>query len=255
MQLILKCHGYWGIMYSLLLRLTLLLYGWCLTYDACAVVSVVSPLCGWNLIFLRSNPNFLFKIHIFWFRKSGCFMVHPYHAPTTRWITLNLLCHLQDLSLRTGFWWWPATLRTPPLSRQKWPGFDGKGYTGYTLNGSAENMMAMNQYLLIPFLEDEHPFASYFYVHQGYKVLTHCLMITLWQINSSTLTNKKNTHLFSGKQSSKPFLNARISMLIYRRLIMKFYGGPMKNDPCWWSLMTRGYSWWSLTVDFLKGSL
>ena len=32
-----------------------------LTYDACAVVSVVSPLCGWNLIFLRSNPNFLFK--------------------------------------------------------------------------------------------------------------------------------------------------------------------------------------------------
>jgi len=32
----------------------------------------------------------------------------------------------------------------------------------------------MGQYLLIPFLGDEHPFTSYFDVHQGYKVLTHC---------------------------------------------------------------------------------
>ena len=32
----------------------------------------------------------------------------------------------------------------------------------------------MDQYLLIPFLGDEHPFTSYFDVHQGYKVLTHC---------------------------------------------------------------------------------
>ena len=32
----------------------------------------------------------------------------------------------------------------------------------------------MDQYLLIPFLVDEHPFTSYFDVHQGYKVLTHC---------------------------------------------------------------------------------
>ena len=32
----------------------------------------------------------------------------------------------------------------------------------------------MDQYLYIPFLGDEHPFTSYFDVHQGYKVLTHC---------------------------------------------------------------------------------
>ena len=36
--------------------------------------------------------------------------------------------------------------------------------------------MGMDQYLLIPFLGDEHPFTSYFDVHQGYKVLTHCHM-------------------------------------------------------------------------------
>ena len=34
----------------------------------------------------------------------------------------------------------------------------------------------MDQYLYIPFLGDEHPFTSYFDVHQGYKVLTHCQM-------------------------------------------------------------------------------
>ena len=34
--------------------------------------------------------------------------------------------------------------------------------------------VGMDQYLLIPFLGDEHPFTSYFDVHQGYKVLTHC---------------------------------------------------------------------------------
>ena len=34
--------------------------------------------------------------------------------------------------------------------------------------------MGMDQYLLIPFLGDEHPFTSYFDIHQGYKVLTHC---------------------------------------------------------------------------------
>ena len=30
-------------------------------------------------------------------------------------------------------------------------------------------------------LGDEHPFASYFDVHQGYKVLTHCQMGKLWE--------------------------------------------------------------------------
>jgi len=34
----------------------------------------------------------------------------------------------------------------------------------------------MGQYLYIPFLGDEHPFTSYFDVHQGYKVLTHSHM-------------------------------------------------------------------------------
>ena len=37
--------------------------------------------------------------------------------------------------------------------------------------------LGMDQYLYIPFLGDEHPFTSYFDVHQGYKVLTHCLLI------------------------------------------------------------------------------
>ena len=39
---------------------------------------------------------------------------------------------------------------------------------------SSFSHMPMDQYLLIPFLGDEHPFTSYFDVHQGYKVLTHC---------------------------------------------------------------------------------
>ena len=33
--------------------------------------------------------------------------------------------------------------------------------------------MAMDQYLYIPFLGDEHPFTSYFDVHQGDRVLSH----------------------------------------------------------------------------------
>jgi len=39
--------------------------------------------------------------------------------------------------------------------------------------------MGMDQYLLIPFLGDEHPFTSYFDVHQGYKVLTHCQIMII----------------------------------------------------------------------------
>ena len=39
------------------------------------------------------------------------------------------------------------------------------------------NHMGMDQYLYIPFLGDEHPFTSYFDVHQGYKVLTHCHIV------------------------------------------------------------------------------
>ena len=34
-------------------------------------------------------------------------------------------------------------------------------------------LMGMDQYLYIPFLGDEHPFTSYFDVHQGNRVLTH----------------------------------------------------------------------------------
>ena len=34
--------------------------------------------------------------------------------------------------------------------------------------------MGMDQYLYIPFLGNEHPFTSYFDVHQGDRVLTHC---------------------------------------------------------------------------------
>ena len=33
--------------------------------------------------------------------------------------------------------------------------------------------MGMDQYLYIPFLGDEHPFTSYFDVHQGDRILTH----------------------------------------------------------------------------------
>ena len=33
--------------------------------------------------------------------------------------------------------------------------------------------MGMGQYLLIPFLGNDHPFTSYFDVHQGDRVLTH----------------------------------------------------------------------------------
>ena len=37
--------------------------------------------------------------------------------------------------------------------------------------------LAMDQYLYIPFLGDEHPFTSYFDVHQGDRVLTHCHLL------------------------------------------------------------------------------
>ena len=65
---------------------------------------------------------------------------------------------------------------------------------------------------------------------------------TAWWLPSGKLTVrpwqiKKNTHLFSGKQSSKPFLNARISMLIYRRLIMKILWGTHEK----WSLLVIPY--------------
>ena len=39
------------------------------------------------------------------------------------------------------------------------------------LGGTSD--MGMDQYLLIAVIGDEHPFTSYFEVHQGYKVLTH----------------------------------------------------------------------------------
>jgi len=42
--------------------------------------------------------------------------------------------------------------------------------------------MDSDQYLLIPFLGDEHPFSSYFDVHQGYKVLTHCHIVIYLRI-------------------------------------------------------------------------
>ena len=39
---------------------------------------------------------------------------------------------------------------------------------GFFVWGSCTNM-GMDQYLYIPFLGDEHPFTSYFDVHQGYQ--------------------------------------------------------------------------------------
>ena len=51
--------------------------------------------------------------------------------------------------------------------------------------------MAMDQYLLIPFFKwDEHPFTSYFDVHQGYKVLTHPHIIMM--LNGVILLEYKN---------------------------------------------------------------
>ena len=40
----------------------------------------------------------------------------------------------------------------------------------------------MDQYLYIPFLGDEHPFTSYFDVHQGDRVLTHPHIIPYYSI-------------------------------------------------------------------------
>ena len=46
--------------------------------------------------------------------------------------------------------------------------------------------LTMDQYLYIPFLGDEHPFTSYFDVHQGYKVLTHChLTLISWNLSDT----------------------------------------------------------------------
>ena len=53
--------------------------------------------------------------------------------------------------------------------------------------------MGMDQYLLIPFLGDEHPFTSYFDVHQGYKVLTHCHIYIAYE--SYVETQKHHMHL------------------------------------------------------------
>jgi len=53
----------------------------------------------------------------------------------------------------------------------------GLGSSGIVLL-SEYNHMGMDQYLLIPFLGGySHPFTSYFDVHQGYKVLTHCHIV------------------------------------------------------------------------------
>ena len=53
----------------------------------------------------------------------------------------------------------------------------GLGSSGIVLL-TEYNHMGMDQYLLIPFLGGySHPFTSYFDVHQGYKVLTHCHIV------------------------------------------------------------------------------
>ena len=50
--------------------------------------------------------------------------------------------------------------------------------------------MGMDQYLLIPFL-GEHPFTSFFDVHQGYKVL-HC---HIYIMGSSNFLIESDSHL------------------------------------------------------------
>ena len=51
--------------------------------------------------------------------------------------------------------------------------------------------LAMDQYPYIPFLGDEHPFASYFDVHQGDRVLTHPQILSTSSSSSIILRTKK----------------------------------------------------------------
>ena len=62
--------------------------------------------------------------------------------------------------------------------------------------------MAMDQYLLIPFLGNEHPFTSYFDVHQGDRVLTHPqinqINQNMWGIVWATEWGQHATTSYSG---------------------------------------------------------
>ena len=80
-------------------------------------------------------------------------------------------------SQNTCFWQKrPPTTAAMVSMANLWPSFEMREMKGF-----AGQNMVLYGYGSIPintiFRGDEHPFTSYFDVHQGYKVLTHCHMV------------------------------------------------------------------------------
>ena len=78
--------------------------------------------------------------------------------------------------------------------------------------------MGMDQYLLIPFSWDEHPFTSYFDVQQGYKVLTHCHIFP--GQTSQFRCDKKGLGL-SPPAAAKPSVPGKLHPAVARRPSVK----------------------------------
>ena len=159
------------------------------------------------LIFIRSLFNTLYRKTIYlycWLISNSAlvnslvlsryYLYHIYHfepSPTTimlLWICNSLLwklCHMSilplSLLLSLLLLWLSICICVYcfvivsvvfPIIINIHPHYDQKEWD-IDINRDIINDMAMDQYLYIPFLGDEHPFTSYFGVHQGDRVLTH----------------------------------------------------------------------------------
>ena len=112
------------------------------------------------------------------------------------WVSCNLSLNQSIFHHSSAFagWWRGVLLELQRLLPGLWGGLSGEatqcstgggpvGICGgcWCLEDSWSADMAMDQYLLIPFLmwwTSINP--SYFDVHQGYKVLTHCHICKSW---------------------------------------------------------------------------
>ena len=91
--------------------------------------------------------------------------------------------------------------------------------------GMFRHNMGMDQYLYIPFLGDEHPFTSYFDVHQGDRVLTHPHMKVLQNWPAFGFHQDESTERLHQELSGSSRLETR---LVPIRLIAPNMGTPKK---------------------------
>ena len=115
MQLIPKCHVYWGII-VLTSKIDLASLWMMLTYDACAVVSLLSPnLRVKSHEILRSNPNFsCWNPYLLVLEIQFCFIVNSIDPPNdTLVLTLrSCLSHLHKAVPHSWLSWFitPITM-------------------------------------------------------------------------------------------------------------------------------------------------